>query len=109
MSDSRTGAVEDLYSQREKAAETSSQGEEQQNNKVSEATWSTLNELRRAFGLNSESAVIRRCIALALVLVREASEGKIRVLQADDSVMTIQLRGFHLRETVPLRDLSLRD
>jgi hypothetical protein len=109
MSDSRTGAVRNQYSERDKAEEASSQREERRNDKVSEATWRTLTELRRAFDLTSESEVVRRCIALALVLVRQASDGKIRVIQNDNSVMTIQLRGSHLREMVPLGDLSVRE
>jgi hypothetical protein len=108
MPDSPTSAVEGLYSERDKAGEALSQREERPSNKVSEATWSILTELRRAFGLNSESAVVRRCIALALVLVREARDGNIRILQSDNSVMTIPLRGY-LREVASLPPLSLRE
>ncbi len=68
-------------------------GTRQRSYQVSDATLQALAELRSAFDLTSDSAVIRRCIALARLLVREAKDGRIEIVQRDGTPLNILIGG----------------
>jgi hypothetical protein len=61
---------------------------------ATEETKETLDELRTAFGVSTNSAVIRRALALAKVIAKEASDDHtIEVLGKDGQKLKILLNG----------------